>query len=450
MNWRKLRQLSFFLAVALVLTTFVGCSAKNEETDSTKSTSTDSASQSATASKGEEKTIHITAWSDQEMGGLKAEFAAIKEKYNINTEIEDIPAGTEGENLIKTRVATNDMPDIIMFNSSAVKSTLNPEQNFIDITNEPFAEKIVDSYKQTLTINGKVYGIPAGTGSVGGWMYNKKVYKQLGLSIPKTWSELIANCEKIKAAGKTAVIGSFKDDWTAQMIELSDFYNVIAEDPDFGEKFVTHKATFSNTPIALRSFEKLRQIYDLKLVNEDLISTSYDDAQKMLTDGTGVHYVMGTWAASDMLKKYPDGINDIGIFPQPGDSADSNGFTAWMPPAFYLTKSCKDVEAAKTWMSFLVSDEGMKLFTSNQGIYGPIFVKDVQMPSNLLPLVQDAVTAVNEGRSYMSLEFVAPKTPNIQRICVEVGSGIKTAAEGAAAADKDMAQQAKQLKMAGW
>ena len=38
----------------------------------------------------------------------------------------------------------------------------------------------------------------------GGIFYNTKIYEELGLSVPKTWDEFMANNEKIKAAGKVA------------------------------------------------------------------------------------------------------------------------------------------------------------------------------------------------------------------------------------------------------
>ena len=37
----------------------------------------------------------------------------------------------------------------------------------------------------------------------GGILYNKDVYAKLGLQVPKTWADFMANSDKIKAAGIT-------------------------------------------------------------------------------------------------------------------------------------------------------------------------------------------------------------------------------------------------------
>ena len=47
-------------------------------------------------------------------------------------------------------------------------------------------DTIDESFKLTVTVDGRVYGIPSGTAIAGAWLYNKKIYEELGLSIPKT------------------------------------------------------------------------------------------------------------------------------------------------------------------------------------------------------------------------------------------------------------------------
>ena len=58
-----------------------------------------------------------------------------------------------------------------------------------------------NSFLPTVSQNGQIFGVPSGTAMGGGILYNKKVYADLGLSVPKTWAEFEANNEKIKAAG---------------------------------------------------------------------------------------------------------------------------------------------------------------------------------------------------------------------------------------------------------
>jgi len=65
--------------------------------------------------------------------------------------------------------------------------------------------------------------------------------------------------------------------------------------------------------------------------------------------------------------------------------------------------------------------------------------------------VKDLDVYLKDGKSGPALEFISPiKGPNLSQITVEVGSGIKTAQQGAASYDADVKKQAQQLGLPGW
>lgn len=171
----------------------------------------------------------------------------------------------------------------------------------------------------------------------------------------------------------------------------------------------------------------------------------------MLAEGKGVHYPMLSSALTVINKNYPDKIKDIGIFPQPGDSPDSNGFTTWMPSAFYINKNGSNVEAAKKWVKFFVSPEGLKIYASKDKPEGPFVVKNAKVPRSSYPAVKEMLPYFDAGKTGLALEFLSPvKGPSLPQITTEVGSGNKSAKAGASAYDKDVEKQAKQLGLSGW
>ena len=57
----------------------------------------------------------------------------------------------------------------------------------------------------------------------------------------------------------------------------------------------------------------------------------------------------------------------------------------------------------------------------------------------------------DSGDTALALEFLSPvKGPALEQITVEVGSGIRPAADGAALYDEDVKKQAQQLGLEGW
>lgn len=372
-------------------------------------------------------------------------------RTGIKVVFEYRPSGPEGVNLIKTRLATGEMSDFFLFNSGSLLTGINPERNCLDLSNESYMDRVSESFKQTVSINGSVYGVPRGSSMAGGWLYNKKVYEDLGLEVPMTWDQLMENCEVIKKAGKTAVIGTYKDSWSSQLILLGDYFYIYHEVPDFAERFTKNEAKYATTPKALASFEKYADVLGRDFMNRDYLAATYDDGLRMLCTGEGVHYPMLTAAFNAIGQNYPDNADDIGFFAQP-DNSGVNGATIWMPSSLYVYKESEHIEEVKQFLEFYLSEEGLKLYAQHNTAIGPYVITGVTMPENTYPGVLDLMKYINEdGRSAPALEFLTPvKAPSSAQICVEVGSGMVTPKEGAEKYDRDTEKQAKQLALPGW
>ena len=114
--------------------------------------------------------------------GLVADFEAANP--GIKIEIETRGADAEGDNLVRTRLATEEMTDIFFYNSGSLFQALNPERTLVDLTDEPFQANVLDSFKSVVTVGGRLYGAPMDTAMGGGVLYNKAIYADLGLSVP--------------------------------------------------------------------------------------------------------------------------------------------------------------------------------------------------------------------------------------------------------------------------
>ncbi|WP_423067473.1 ABC transporter substrate-binding protein [Devosia sp. CN2-171] len=380
--------------------------------------------------------------------------AAFEAKHpNIDVETESRPGGGEGDNIIKTRLATGEMTDVFLYNSGSLFQAMNPTQNLVDLTGEAFQANVIDSFKTVVTgTDGKVYGAPIGTAMGGGILYNIPIYKELGLTPPKSWAEFMANNEKIKAAGKTAVIQTFGATWTSQLFVLGDFYNVLAAEPNFAADYTAGKAKYASTPAAMKGFERQEEVFKAGYLNEDFAAATFEDGVTKVATGEGAHYPMLSFAVANIKELAPENVNDVGFFAIPGDDAASNGLTTWMPAGLYIPKTTKHEAEAKEFVAFVASIEGCDIQTQSAGATGPYLVKDCTLPADVPPVVADLLPYFQEGgRSAPALEFLSPiKGPALEQITVEVGSGIRSAADGAALYDEDVKKQAQQLGLPGW
>jgi raffinose/stachyose/melibiose transport system substrate-binding protein len=372
---------------------------------------------------------------------------------DVTFEMENRPGGSEGDNMVKTRLATGEAGDIIQYNSGSLFQALKPAETLADLTDLPGQANIVDSFKPVVTApDGTVRGVPFGAAMGGGVYYNRKLYEELGLSVPKTWDEFMANNAKVKEAGKVPVATTFGDTWTSQLFVLGDFFNVQAEVPTFAADYTANKAKFANTPAAARGFQYLEDVFKAGYVNEDFGVAKFEDGMRMVATGEAAHYPMLTFAMSTVKQNTPDNINDLGYFALPGPTADKNGLTVWMPSALYIPAASPNVDAAKGFLDFVASVEGCQAMIGAIGATGPYLIKDCALPTDVPPSVADMLPYFQtEGATAPALEFLSPiKGPALEQITVEVGSGIRPAAEATALYDQDVEKQAKQLGLPNW
>ncbi len=370
---------------------------------------------------------------------------------NVTFNLEVGLAGTEGDNLVKTRLATGEMNDIFYYNSGSLLQALHPADTLVDLSKEPFMANIADSFKPTVSQNGGIFGVPVGYAAAGGVLYNKKVYSQLGLNVPKTWADFEANNDKIKAAGIPPVLQTYGDTWTAQLFVLADMYNVAQADPNFAADYTANKAKYATTPAALEGFQHLQEGYQKGWYEKDFATTKFDQGLKMLADGTVAQYPMLTQVMPTIATSYPDKVDDIGFFAQPGTDPTKNGATVWMPLAFYIPKTSKHVSEAEDFLAFVASTAGTDALTAKVAPAGPYLIKGAKLPDNVLPFVKDLNTYIDSGNAYPALEFLSPiKGPNLEQICVAVGTGQMDPAKAAANYDEDVKKQAQQLGLPGW
>lgn len=367
--------------------------------------------------------------------------------------VDSRPGGTEGDNLVKTRLGTQDMPDVFLYNTGSLFQAIRPTQNLVDLSSEPWVDSLVESFRPGVTAEGAIYGAPIGAAGGGGMMYHKPTYDRLGLEVPQTWDEFIANCQAIKADGKSAaVVQSYAETSTSQIILLADYHNVAAATPDFAEKYTANEVGFADDAAALRGFEKTEQVVVDGLVNEDYVSTTYQKAIEYIATGAGVHYPCLSGALAEILATYPEQIGDVGYFGVPGDDASTNGLTVWLPSGLYIPTYAENLEAAKAFIAFAVSEEGIAALNSVAPPTGPSMIKDIALPDDVPSAVEDLqVYFDEEGRTTPALEFASPiKGPNLENILIELGTGSIDAKTAAERYDQDVEKQAQQLGLEGW
>ena len=183
------------------------------------------------------------------------------------------------------------MADVFNYNNGSLLQAIKPAQNLTPLDDQPWASQLDQLFAESSKSDGKLYGGPYGTAFGGGVLYNIPLYKKLGLEVPKTWDEFMANNEKIKADGSAAAVEqTYGDTWTSQLFVLGDFHNVEAAVPT--SRSSTPRARPSTRPRRLPwpASSTSQKVKDAGYFNKDFASAKLNDGIKAIATGNAAHY----------------------------------------------------------------------------------------------------------------------------------------------------------------
>ena len=114
-----------------------------------------------------------------------------KANPDITVKVETRPAGTDGDNLIKTRLSTGEMNDVFLYNSGSLFQALHPDTQLAPLTDESWTKDLTDDFKKTVSTDKGLYGAPTGTTFDGAARYAAwKIERHTGVPVALTpWRE---------------------------------------------------------------------------------------------------------------------------------------------------------------------------------------------------------------------------------------------------------------------
>ncbi len=449
----KKKVVSLVLAGAMTLSlALTGCGGGGSDSGDAPASDSGSGSEEASDSGDSEggdkqfEGITLKWWGGnaENNAGTQAVMEAATEKLGMEFEVEVNPGGSEGDNILKTRMASGDLPDFLVYNSGSKLHDLNPSRGFLDISDWDIIDKFDDAFLSSVTIDDAVYGAPQSSTQAGAVIYYKPDYEELGLEVPHTWDEFLDNCKALADAGKTPVYFTGGETWATQVLFLGDYYNIAAKNPDFADDYTNGKAKYADVPEATRSWTKYEDLVDY--LNADKSAATVTDGNFAIATGEATHWFILTQQLPLILEN-ADNPDDIGVFGVPGEDADDHGLTVWEPMSWYVNKDSENIEAIKAFFEFYYSEEALDLYFETYGANGPSCVKGYELPESVCNAVRvDMQQYFDDGKTVPALEYQSPiKGTTCEQMTTAVGLGQMSGEEAAAMYDDDCKKSAVQL-----
>lgn len=313
--------------------------------------------------------LEIFSWwtGGGEEAGLNALIEKFKEMYPDVNVINSAVAGGSGVNaraVLQTRMLGGDPPGTFQVHAGAELNTLWVAADKMEPLNDLYeANGWLEQYPEGLLeliqdAEGNIYSVPVNIHRSNVLWYIPANLEEWGVTVPATWDEFVnETCPTLQAAGVTPL--AVGETWTQVHLWENVALGVLG--PEKYNGLWTGETDWAGEDMT-QVWETFGQVLDC--ANEDMNALTWQDASRMVIEGTAAFNVMGDWAAGYFLvdnELEPE--TGFGWAPAPGTAGAFN----MLSDTFGLPKDAPNRDAVVAWLSFLGSAEAQDIFNPLKG-----------------------------------------------------------------------------------
>jgi len=267
----------------------------------------------------------------------------------------------------------------------------------------------------TISYNNKLYSVPVGIHRYNCLFFNKKLFADNGLSAPTTLDEFFSVSEALKAKGIIPLALGSKQGWPVTQIAF-DGVLIAQAGVAFRDSYLEGRESPGDARITdmLNTTVKM-----LDYTNSDRDSITWDQAAKLVADGTAAMTLMGDWAKGFFLSNGLRPDIELGQLPIPG----TQGVFVYLVDSFGVPRGAHNRQATLDFLTVIGSPKAQNIFNPIKGSTPPRTdadpaVYDTLAQKNILDLKTDTLTTGRQIK-ITSVDFLNPLDAAMRQLAVD-------------------------------
>jgi raffinose/stachyose/melibiose transport system substrate-binding protein len=284
---------------------------------------------------------------------------------------------TSYEDEVRIRMNSEDYGDVLL-----IPASVRPDQ--LPSFFEPLGtvEELGRTYRfidESTAYEGKAYGI-AITGNAQGFVYNKKIWRQAGLTTPpKTPAEFLTALQAIKdRTGAIPLYTNYKDAWA--LTQWEGARGGVSGDPEAVNKLADDDEPWAPGKEHHAIDSLLFDVVERGLVEPDPTTTNWEASKQQLADGKIALMYLGSWALGQIRQLAADPA-DVGYLPFPTQVDGKFQSVTLGDYKNGINIHSEHKAAAKAWIEWFTNESG---YSQSEG--GVPTVRSQPFPKTLADL----------------------------------------------------------------
>ncbi|MEW6402860.1 MAG: ABC transporter substrate-binding protein [Chloroflexota bacterium] len=349
--------------------------------------------------------------------GVHVDFQIIPSDQYFNVLETKLEAGGEGIDIFGGQSGKTD-----------IRLQLDVEKNAVPLTDQEWVQRMNPLSVEQISLDGVTYGLTIWDTIGGSWVivYNKTMFADNGISVPKTYVEFAAACQTLQDAGITPVYEPFADGWhhVLWFLEMGPVYE--AANPGLADALNANEATFAENPTMLTALNQIKDMYDKGYFGTDALSNEFANTETALAGGEYAMTVNRFGLPSQIHELYPEVSEDtFGFFVIPlADNQIWNVNPA--APSKFIYSGSQNIEAAKAYFEFLTRPENLQYMLDTEAQFTMLNFEGVEAE---LTADQQAFidTYTKQGTVYQTaVNYVNPQWMDVGQVLTAMITGAVT------------------------
>jgi len=306
---------------------------------------------------------------------------AFNAKYpNITLKIEN-SFGEAYHQKLAALAAAGDLPDVMYLWPGGRSAEIYKNELTEDLY--PFLGADKDKFVPAAVApqwDGKLYELPIGITATHVMYVNTKLLIDLGLTMPKTYDELVAMVPKIKEAGLYPILMANKAAWVMQSCLFSALVGRIGGQ-DWLDALIAGEASFTDQEF-VDSLALVKDMYDTGLLPPQSIQLEYGDGPNLFATGRSPFMIDGDWrvgAIAPLLSEEEQENFELTVFPDIAGQEGESGSTSTVAATGFGMKAGltgDKADAAWKWIYFFAGPQAAEIRLIEQGMI-PTYIMDL-------------------------------------------------------------------------
>jgi raffinose/stachyose/melibiose transport system substrate-binding protein len=392
---------TFHLSIILGLILATGCSTSTSKTNTDGSSAAPASASVSTKAPATPKKVELNVFMSYPQ--YKEQFEKYFEQFkakelaekNVDVTIKtEMPNSDQSKQILQTRLASNDAPDLFTIHANDIPAYYKAGY-LSDLSNQTAIKSLYEPVKKTVTIDGKIVVLPFES-TTWGYLYNKKIFKDLGITPPNTLDEMKAVIAKITAANIAPFELAFQESWVPQLMTAQSLGGIVSsKHPDWIEKMSAGQASYSD----------VAAIFDIiDLINANGTKKPFEVGNEAgaaeFANGKSAMWVQGPWNADAILKVNPSFEMGVAALPVSNDSKDTM-INLSTSTSLAVSPTTKNKEVALDLLNYILDEkDSSALF--KQLKFNPI---STVHKFEVNPWVKESSAYVENGKAYQDLKL---------------------------------------------